>query len=202
VTYHLCSAFANWLNSPALTKNGVVFLFQQPFFRLIVAGRFSVSLFFLIAGYVNSFHSIKQIRNGEQSGVLAKLSKNTIIRAARLVVPTNIAVLVVWLVCQLNMFRVASQVDASWIRVVAAAPGPTFRDALIGLFRNWVFFWQNGASPYDPTYWTIPFFLKASLLVYLTLLATTFTTPKFTKLLLISLYFFAWSNGEGKSSGD
>lgn len=179
----------------------MVYLFQQPFLRLIVAGRFSVSLFFLITGYVNSVQSIKQIRNGEQSGVLAKLSKNTIIRAARLIVPTNMAILGVWLACQLNGFKFASQVDASWIRVVASAapPGPTFRDAITGLFRNWVLFWQNGVSPYDPTFWTIPFFLKASMLVYLTLLATIFTTPKFTKLLLISLYCFAWLSGEGES---
>ncbi|KAJ6006640.1 hypothetical protein N7451_004584 [Penicillium sp. IBT 35674x] len=198
VTYHLCSAFANWLNSPALTENGEVYLFQQPFLRLIVAGRFSVSLFFLITGYVNSVQSIKQIRNGEQSGVLAKLSTNTIIRAARLIVPTNMAILGIWLVCQLNGFRFACSVDAPWIRVVASAapPGPTFHDSIIGLFRNWVLFWQNGVSPYDPTYWTIPFFLKASMLVYLTLLATVFTTRKFTKLLLISLYCYAWLSGE------
>ncbi|KAJ5953611.1 hypothetical protein N7454_000507, partial [Penicillium verhagenii] len=169
VTYHLCSAFANWLNSPAIREGGEVFILQQPFLRLVVGAR-----------------------NGDQRGVLTKLSRNIIIRAGRLVIPTNIAILMVWLVCQLNGFQVASQVDASWIRVVAAAPGPTFRDAIGGLFRNCVLFWTGGISPYDPTYWTIPFFLKGSMLVYLTLMATTLTTTRFTKFLLISLYCFAW----------
>ncbi|KAJ5657239.1 uncharacterized protein N7484_000888 [Penicillium longicatenatum] len=196
VTYHVCSAFAKWLNSPAIEENGEVFIFQQPFLRIIFAGRFAVSLFFLISGYVNSFNSIKQIRNGDQSGVLSKLSRNTILRAGRLVVPTNVAILTVWLVCQLNGFRIANQVDSDWVRVVATAPDPTFRDALAGLFRNWVLFWKSGDSPYDRTYWTIPYFLKGSMLVYLTLLATTHTTPRSTKLLLICLYGYSWLNGD------
>ncbi|KAJ5772615.1 hypothetical protein N7520_003144 [Penicillium odoratum] len=196
VTYHLCSAFAKWLNSPAITEDGEVFIFQQPFFRLIVGGRFAVSLFFLITGYVNSVNFIKLKRNGDHGLVLSKLSKNTIARAGRLVVPTNIAIFMTWLICQLNGFLVASQVDSSWIRVVAAAPGPTLHDAIAGLFRNWVLFWEGGTSPYDPTYWTIPFFLKGSMLVYVTILATTFATPRFTKLLLIFLYSLSWLNGQ------
>ncbi|KAJ5256705.1 hypothetical protein N7478_012809 [Penicillium angulare] len=136
------------------------------------------------------------MRAGDNALVLSKLSRNTITRAGKLVVPTNVGILFSWLVCQLNGYRVASQVDSSWIRVVAAERGPTFSAAILGLYRNLVLFWHGGSSPYDPVYWTIPFFLKGSMLVYLTLMATTFTRPKFTKWLLIFLYCFAWSGGQ------
>jgi hypothetical protein len=105
----------------------------------------------------------------------------------------------IWLIRQLNGFQIANQVDSGWIRGSGTAtPGPTFTGAIDGLLRNLVLFWHNGASEYDGTYWTIPFFLKGSMLVYLTVLGTTYTQPKYTKLILIILYFFAWSGGQGK----
>jgi hypothetical protein len=104
----------------------------------------------------------------------------------------------VWLVCQLNGFKFASQVDSSWIRGSGTpVPGPTFYDAINGLLRNLILFWHSGGTEYDHTYWTIPFFLKGSMLVYVTLLGTTYTRPKYTKLILIFLYLFAWSGGQG-----
>lgn len=130
--------------------------------------------------------------------VLSKLSKNTITRAARLVVPTSAAITLAWIVCQLKGYRVASQVDAPWIRAVSVPPGPTLTSAISGLLRNLTLFWHGGTIDYDKTYWTIPFFLKGSMLVYLTLVATVFTRPRGTKLVLLFLYFFAWSGGSGK----
>ncbi|OQD73545.1 hypothetical protein PENDEC_c014G06124 [Penicillium decumbens] len=182
VTYHLCSCFANWLNSPAISENGSVYLFQYPFLRLVVAGRLAVALFFIITGYVNSFNSRKQIRNGDFTFALSRLART---------------VLMVWFVCQLNGFQIASQVDSGWIRGSGTpTPGPTFCNAINGLLRNLILFWHNGVSEYDHTYWTIPFFLKGSMLVYVTLLGTTYTQPKYTKLILIFLYLFAWSGGQ------
>ncbi|KAJ5638873.1 hypothetical protein N7528_001263 [Penicillium herquei] len=192
VTYHICSCFADWLNSPA-TENGDVYLIQYPFFRLVSSGRAAVALFFILTGYVNSFHSIKQIRNGDQSLVLSKLSKNTIIRAGKLIVPTNAAICLTWLVCQLRGYTLANYAGSNWIRVVSPPPGPTFGAAIKSLGRNLFMFWHEGDSQYDKTYWTIPYFLKGSLLVYLTLLATTFMRPRFSKLLVVFLFCFAWS---------
>ncbi|KAJ5681657.1 uncharacterized protein N7477_001597 [Penicillium maclennaniae] len=197
VTYHLCSCFANWLNSPALSEEGPVSIFQYPFLRLVVAGRFAVALFFLLTGYVNSFNSRKHIRNGDTTFALQRLARSTLTRTGRLVVPTNTAILMVWLICQLNGFQIASQVDAGWIRGSGTqSPGPTFFGAIDGLLRNLILFWHSGTTDYDHTYWTIPFFLKGSMLVYTTLLGTTYTRPKYTKLILIFLYLFAWSGAQ------
>lgn len=164
----------------------------------MVAGRLAVALFFIITGYVNSFNSRKQIRNGDFTFALSRLARSTFTRTGRLVIPTNIAVVMVWFVCQLNGFQIASQVDSGWIRGSGTpTPGPTFCNAINGLLRNLILFWHNGVSEYDHTYWTIPFFLKGSMLVYVTLLGTTYTQPKYTKLILILLYLFAWSGGQG-----
>lgn len=200
VTYHLCSCFANWLNSPAIEEKGLVSLFQYPFLRLIVGGRMAVALFFLITGYVNSFNTRKHIRNGDASFALLNLSKNTFNRTGRLVVPTNVALFMGWVVCQLHGYRLAALTDSFWIRVGAVPPGPTFGTAVGGLLQNLTLFWHGGVGIYDHTYWTIPFFMKGSMLVYLTLLGTSLTQPRYTRLIIIFLYLFAWSGGQGEYS--
>lgn len=148
---------------------------------------------------MNSFTSIKRIHNGDHEAVLSKLSRNTISRAGRLVVPTNIAICLTWLICQLHGYCISSQVDSLWIRVVSPPPGPTIQGAISGLFRNLIIFWHQGESLYERTYWTIPFFVKGSMMVYLTLLATTFTKPEYTKWVLVFLFCYAWSGGQGMS---
>ncbi|KAJ5469624.1 hypothetical protein N7539_009242 [Penicillium diatomitis] len=196
VTYHLCSCFANWLNSPAMEEHGSVHVFQYPFLRLIVGGRSSVALFFLITGYVNSYGTRERVRDGDAGLALVGLSKTTFTRTAKLVLPTNVALIIGWGVCQLNGYSVAAQVDSSWIRAGAVAPGPTLCSALWALFKNLTVFWHGGVGIYDHTYWTIPFFVKGSMVVYLTLLGTAYTQTRWTKLILAFLYIFAWSGGQ------
>lgn len=158
----------------------------------------AVALFFLITGYVNSFSTRKHIRNGDTSFALLNLSKSTFTRTGRLVAPTNAALFMGWIVCQLHGYRLAAQTDSFWIRVGAVPPGPTFGSAIWGLLQNLTLFWHGGVGLYDHTYWTIPFFVKGSMLVYLTLLGTTLTQPRYTKLIIIFLYLFAWSGGQGE----
>jgi peptidoglycan/LPS O-acetylase OafA/YrhL len=197
VTYHISSNFAGYLNSPALEENGPVATFQYPFLRLIVGGRAAICLFFIITGYVNSLSTIKHTRNGDPELALINLSKSTFTRTGRLVIPTNAALCVSWLVCQLNLHRLASRIDSYWIRAGSHEPGPTFLGSINRLLRNLTLFWHAGESEYDGTYWTIPFFLKGSMLVYLALLATRFAKPRYTKVILIFLYCYAWSGGQG-----
>jgi hypothetical protein len=147
---------------------------------------------------VNSFRAIKQTREGDTEGVLTHLSRSTFGRIGRLIVPTNAAILLSWLVCQLNGHRIARVVDSAWIQRVSCAPGPSFGASVDKLLRNLTLFWHNGQSPYDGTHWTIPFFLQGSMLVYLTLLATTFARPRYTKGIIIFLYLFSWAGGQGE----
>jgi len=180
-----------------LEENGAISAFQYPFLRLVTGGRAAICLFFIITGYVNSLSTIKKTRlNNDPELSLIALSKSTFTRAGKLVIPTNAAICFSWLVCQLNLYRVASLIDSSWIRDKAYPPGPTFAKSIIRLLRNLTLFWHAGISEYDPTHWTIPFFLKGSMLVYLVLLATRFTKPKATKFILILLYCWAWSGGQ------
>ncbi|CAI7631232.1 unnamed protein product [Penicillium pancosmium] len=196
VTYHVCSSFASWLNSPAMNEKGTALLFQYPFFRLVVSGRSALALFFIITGYVNSFRAIKETREGDMEGVLTNISRNTIGRIGKLIVPTNAAILSSWLVCQLNGHRIARVVESAWIQRVSCAPGPSFGASVEKLLRNLTLFWHDGQSPYDGTYWTIPFFLQGSMIVYLTLLATTFARPRYTKGIIIFLYLYSWAGGQ------
>lgn len=158
----------------------------------------AVALFFLITGYVNSFSTRKLIRNGDASLALLNLSRSTFTRTGRLVVPTNVALCIGWVVCQLHGYHLAAQTDSFWIRIGAVPPGPTFGSAVSGLLQNLTLFWHGGVGIYDHTYWTIPFFVKGSMLVYLTLLGTTLTQRRYTKIIIIFLYLFAWSGGQGE----
>lgn len=181
-----------------MNEQGTALLFQYPFFRLVVSGRSALALFFIITGYVNSFRAIKETREGDMEGVLTNLSRNTIGRIGKLIVPTNAAILLSWLVCQLNGHRIARVVESAWIQRVSCAPGPSFGASVDKLLRNLTLFWHDGQSPYDGTYWTIPFFLQGSMAVYLTLLATTFARPRYTKGIIIFLYLYSWAGGQCK----
>jgi hypothetical protein len=197
VTYHVCSSFVGYLNSPAMEEQGPAQAFQYPFLRLVVGGRTAISLFFIITGYVNSLSTIKHVGNGDNELALTNLSKSTFTRIGRLVLPTDVAVAAAWLVSQLNLHRLAGRVDAYWISAGAHEPVTGFLDAVGRLVRNITLFWHFGVSEYDGTFWTIPFFVKGSMLVYIVLLATAMMSPRYKKLALIFLYLYAWSGGQG-----
>ncbi|EZF34841.1 hypothetical protein TMEN_3813 [Trichophyton mentagrophytes] len=192
VTGHLCTAFVPWLHDPALSDGGPSSIFQLPILRLCVGGRGSVAIFFIITGFVNSINPVKNARADNTYVGLTNLARSTFTRSGRLMVPTAIATVIAWALCQMGAFSMAQRADASWIRATSPAPSATFGEAVTNLIWNLVYFWHTGASVYDGTHWTLKFFLSASFRTYLTLLALTLVKRRYWYAVTGLLWAYAW----------
>jgi hypothetical protein len=198
VTGHVCTAFVPYLHNPAPEKNKTPGLFQLPFFRLCVGGRAAVAIFFFVMGYVNALNPLKGAYAGNTDLVLSNIARSCFTRTVRLVVPTGIATFVAWLFCQFGAFRLATRTDSVWIRMVSHNPDPTVRAALDGLLRSVTLFWHKGANRYDPVHWTLIFFLRGSMQIYLTLLATAMVRKNWRWAIVVLLYMYSWCTGDCK----
>ncbi|PGH27360.1 hypothetical protein AJ80_00838 [Polytolypa hystricis UAMH7299] len=196
VTGHLCTAFVPYLHDASAGEGQWPLLFQYPILRLCVAGRAAVAMFFILTGYVNSLNPIKNSTNGNFELALSNLAKSTFTRSGRLVFPTNVAAFVAWLFCQVGASNLARRVDSPWIRMVTKEPGPTFWQAIKKLMVNLTFFWHNGDGTYDPTHWSIVYFLQGSMRLYLVLLATMLVKTKWRMAVVAALYIFGWCTSD------
>lgn len=135
---------------------------------------------------------IQKFSTGQVSTALPHLARSTFMRAGRLILPTNLAALVAWTVCQLGGFNLARVVESDWIRGVARAPGPDVWSAIKALLHNMTFFWHDGSGTYDPTHWAIVYFVRGSMRIYLTLLATSLVQTKWRVVIIVLLHAFCW----------
>ena len=72
--------------------------------------------------------------------------------------------------------------------------------AVWDLFKQIWATWAIMANEYDKVQWNLFFLLKASMFVYIVLLATTFVTTRARKLILFLYYLYSWSAGDGMST--
>ena len=157
VTSHLARAFAPTFLAPAENKSDLGSIFHLPFLRLPAQGPPWVALFFLLTGYVNAMKPMKQARNGSVGQALSGLSSSTLRRTGRLVLPTTVATLVSWMLCQLGGYRIGKTCDATWIRDTSPSPTAGFIAPLRSLVHNCFTTWSNGSNAYDPIQWTFAF---------------------------------------------
>ncbi|EER28782.1 hypothetical protein D8B26_000936 [Coccidioides posadasii str. Silveira] len=195
VTGHLCTAFVPYLHSPALSENGPMSLWQLPILRLCVGGRGAVAVFFIITGFVNSINPVKNARNNNTQVALTNLARSSFTRSGRLVIPTSIATIIGWFLCQVGAFKLAKRADAGWIMNGGHDPDP-LGESLVKLFRSLTIYWSSGGGEYDATNWTLVYFLQGSFRVYLALLAMTLVTARFWRIITAFLYAYAWITGD------
>ena len=76
----------------------------------------------------------------------------------------------------------------------------TIPRAIWDLFKQTWATWAITSNEYDKVQWNLFFLLKASMFVYIVLLATTFVTTRARKGILFLYYLYSWSAGDGKSA--
>ncbi|KAI9737035.1 MAG: hypothetical protein M1834_000625 [Cirrosporium novae-zelandiae] len=194
VSSHLVLCFALFLIPPA--TEGGTHIFQRPFFRLIVQGTAWVAIFFILMGFVNSLKPVKQSRAAQTDAALAALANSSFRRTSRLVMPATAATLLSWTLCQLGAYSVAQQADAYWMRSTAPLPSPSFSAAVIDFFKAILSTWTDAENPYDQPQWALLYLFKGSVLIFMTLLATINTTPKWRVFAEIGLYSWSWYMGD------
>ena len=135
---------------------------------------------------------LAKARDGNPQAALMSLASSTFRRVFRLVLPTTIAGFFAWFLCQLGFYALAARCEAFWMRNTSPLPDPTFRAAVKGLFWNSLNLWKSGNNTYERNQWSLPFLLKGSMMIYLTLLATLRLTARWRMTVFFGLYALSW----------
>jgi peptidoglycan/LPS O-acetylase OafA/YrhL len=169
---------------------------QRPILRLVAQGNAWVAVFFILLGYVNSLKCIQQSRAGQTEVALGALASSAFRRTGRLVFPAAAVTTLTWFACQLGAFQLALDSDAFWLRTTSPEPSSTWLFAIHDLGQELVSTWLWFSNRYDQPQWALMFLLKGSLFVFMVLLVTVRTTPRFRFFAEFVLYAWSWSTGD------
>ncbi|KAF6794964.1 hypothetical protein CSOJ01_13580 [Colletotrichum sojae] len=147
---------------------------QRPIIRVLHSGRASVTVFFVISGYVLTLKTLKMIHARRNDQVLHALSGSAFRRPLRLFLPISVATFMIALICRGGWYMR----DPSYAPVPPVAE--TFNAQMHHLFWDFV----DLVNPfkgiknrenirgmdYDGHLWTIPIEFRGSLLVFVLLL--------------------------------
>lgn len=135
---------------------------------------------------------IKRARAGNVEGSLAGLASSTFRRTSRLVLPCTIATVISWFICQLQGYLIGRMIQSEWMRNTSSPPGDNIFEAIGQLFTELWRTWAESDNLYDRNQWTMPFFLKASFMLFVALLATVKAVPRYRMLIFFGLYLYSW----------
>lgn len=173
---------------------------QWPFIRVLFQGRIGVTIFSLVTGYVCALGAIRRAKAGNTEGALIAVAKSAFRRIPRLILPTTIATIITWFLCQFGVFQVARRTDSGWLSYTAPEMTPYFGDAVTSLWYNVITTWTHGRNMYDPNQWTLQPLLRGSMLVYVSIFATIYMQPKYRMMTSLAQYIYYYIAGDCKSS--
>jgi len=151
-----------------------------------------------MTGFVGAMKPLKQARAGRHDAALASLASSAFRRAARLVLPATIATLGSWALCQVGGYMRGRLVQSEWMVRTCPEPSGGVVRAVQSLGRNVFNTWAGLENRYDANQWAMPWFFKASVLLFATLLATVRATPGCRMVVFMGLYAFSWACKERK----
>ncbi|ESZ89506.1 hypothetical protein SBOR_10109 [Sclerotinia borealis F-4128] len=152
---------------------------QLPILRIIVQGRIGVTIFSLVTGYVCALKPIRQCRAGNQPACFTSISRSAFRRVPRLVLPTTIATVIIWFLCQFGIYKIAKRCDSWWVEATSPDITPYFGDAVKSLLYHLITTWTRGWNIYDGNQWTLLPLLKGAMLVYIFMLGTAGMKPRY-----------------------
>ena len=197
VASHTVLSFSTSLVRPSNNEDGTESdLMQRPILRLIAQGNAWVAVFFILLGYVNSLKCIQQSRAGHTDAALGALASSAFRRTGRLVFPAAAVTILTWFACQLGAFQLSLDSDAFWLRTTSPEPSANWVSAMYDLGQELIATWFWFRNRYDQPQWALMFLLKGSLYVFIVLLVTVRTTPRFRFVAEFVLYAWSWSTGD------
>ena len=199
VSDHISRSLAPSIVYPAMSESTPPVLFQLPFLRCLFGGRPSVALFVILSGFVNALKPIQQLRAGSIDDALSGVAKSAFRRTGRFILPAMIATILSWLLCQLGGYGLAKGVEAAWIRDTSPLPSSSLFGAIVDLLENLIKTWTDGGNKYDMVQWALTFLLKASMMVYLTIVATAYVQPRYRMVIYAIMYCYFWTFGDGRT---
>lgn len=201
-------SYSSFKISPGWGFDGEYYDFLRlPFVKLLYTGPPMVCVFFVISGYALSLKPLKMIRSRNTEGFSQTISSLAFRRAIRLFMPTAISTLLIVVLIRVGLYE--------WTRDVATSSAylrrtrePHYKrfdttaeqlaDWAWGLFR-FVHIWDwepaGGLANMDVHLWTIPVEFRASMIVFMTLVATARLKTAVRLLVVCGLmvFYYRWN---------
>ncbi|KAJ6107588.1 hypothetical protein N7523_008911 [Penicillium sp. IBT 18751x] len=192
VLTHIARAWDYDLFSPRDNEDATPRILQWPILRIPWQGRIGVTIFAFLTGYVCALKPIKQSRSGDTAASFTTVAKSAFRRPPRLIFPATIAMIISWVIAQFGGFIVANRSDCWWCRYAAPDLEDSLWKEIIRLGQNFLSTWTTGYMAYDDHQWALLPLLKASMLVYILLVATMFMKVRYRVMVYIGmmLYFY------------
>lgn len=156
---------------------------QLPFLHLLISGHIMVAIFFVLSGYVLSYKPLKTVRSQSFEQTFAVLASSTFRRALRLYIPPFVGLACVFVAVRMGLYNYSWVVirEGHTILGTNEEHPPVYRTAydqfwdlyytvarLINVF-DYNLYYNN----YNPHLWTIPIELRCSIILFVTILATS-----------------------------
>ncbi|PKS04898.1 hypothetical protein jhhlp_008262 [Lomentospora prolificans] len=190
VLTHIARGFDPELFGPAVSENGPARFLQWPYVRVLVQGRIGVAIFSMVTGYVCALKPIKLIRQGNREAALMSLTKSSLRRIPRLVLPTTIATLIIWVLCMLGAFEIAKHSGPGWTANTSPTRYGTVYKNVEHLVKEIIHTWTRNTNEYDPNQWTLLPLLKGSMIVYVFIVATSTLASRFRMMAALCMWFY------------
>ncbi len=158
-----------------------------------------MSIFALVTGYVCALKPIRLIRGGDRNAAFVSVAKSAFRRVPRLVLPTTIATTLTWFFCQFGVFEVGSRVDSWWINFSSPPMTPYIGEAIYNLLLNIITTWTKGGNMYDHHTWTLLPLLRASMLIYMMVVATAYCKARYRMTIELGLFLYCYIGNDCKS---
>lgn len=176
-----------------------------PFVHLLISGHIMVAIFFVISGYVLSYKPLKTIRNRSFDQTFNVLASSTFRRGLRLYVPSIIGLALVFVAVRLGLYNYSRGVIKEGLTIVGTneqhpPPFKYFSKQFWDWYRTVArlmnpFDWSLYYNNYNPHLWTIPVEFRSSIVLFVTILATSRLVATVRMSLVTCLIWFCMRYG-------
>ncbi|KAF5627484.1 acyltransferase [Fusarium sp. NRRL 52700] len=156
-------------------QNGDTSFIKLPIIRLLYAGP-TVPIFFIVSGFVLAYKPLKLIHKKDYNALGLYTMSSVLRRPFRLFLPPLVSTFIVAIAVSAGLYSAPYQDMPGWVPRYPEQLGSLWVQiwdwisfVLVDLTHPWS--WKSPMSEYDSHLWTIPIQFRASMIIYLTLLA-------------------------------
>jgi peptidoglycan/LPS O-acetylase OafA/YrhL len=158
-------------------------ILHLPIIHLLISGHIMVAIFFVLSGYVLSYKPLKLIRSRSWDQVFTSLASSTFRRGLRLYIPSIVGIFLVFLAVRAGVYNYSHVVVNQGQTIQGTnEQHPPVMKSLRRQFWDWYFTvvnlvnlwdWALYYNYYNPHLWTIPVEFRSSIVLFVTILATS-----------------------------
>lgn len=159
------------------------YIFQLPILHLLVSGHIMVAIFFVISGYVLSYKPLKLARSKSWDQGFITLASGAFRRGMRLYIPSLVGIALVFLAVRAGLYHYSHAVIREGHTIQGTnEQHPPLIASLYDQFWDWYLTvltlmnpwdWSLYYNYYNPHLWTIPVEFRCSIVLFVTILATS-----------------------------